>query len=67
MSEYLTTGQIARATQLPFSRVVYYLETRHIEPIVRIGQLRLYAPDAVEQVRAVRRGGEKRRRRAVAC
>ncbi len=62
MAEYLTAGDLARRTGLAYARIVYILESRRIEPAVRIGQLRLYGPDAVEQVQAARRQIEKRRR-----
>ncbi len=47
-----TSGDIARTLGQPFSRVRWILDTRDIQPIGRVGIVRLYNDAAIERVRA---------------
>lgn len=48
----ITPGVIAREVQAPLHRVLRVLATRpHIRPLGRAGTIRLYAPEAIAQVR----------------
>lgn len=58
----VTPGQIARKLGEPQHRIDYCLNSRrHIRPLRRAGIVRLYSPEAVEQVqRELERIDEKR-------
>ncbi len=45
-----TPGQIARDLSVPLHRVQYAILSRGIKPSSRAGMLRLFGPDAVEQI-----------------
>ncbi|MBX3355253.1 MAG: hypothetical protein KF724_06105 [Phycisphaeraceae bacterium] len=48
----VTPGVIARELRAPLHRVLYVLTTRrHVRPKARAGAIRLYAEDAIAQVR----------------
>lgn len=49
---FLTAAQIAEALDQPVVRVRHVLATRNIKPMARAGLVRMYAPDAVDRVRA---------------
>ena len=51
MSELQTTGDIAEALGVPHHRVLYIIQTRHIEPSARVKHYRLFDPEAVETIR----------------
>jgi hypothetical protein len=46
----LTVGAIARELGEPIHRVQYAIKTRDIEPEALAGQIRVFAPEAVEQI-----------------
>lgn len=51
-TEIFTSGDLARELGRPVSQVRHILNSRaFIEPIGRAGVVRLYGPDAIEQVR----------------
>ncbi len=60
----VTPGDIARILCEPLHRVSYCLNSRlHIRPIRRAGNVRIYSPEAVEQVRQELAAIESRRSR----
>jgi hypothetical protein len=63
MLNCVSTGQIADKTDLPIARVIYYLASRHIVSIAWVGNIRLCAPEVIEQVRLIKQDIQKRRRR----
>ena len=48
-----TMGQIALLLNMPLHRVRYVVETRHIEPTTRAGQLRMFTDADLEQIRSI--------------
>jgi hypothetical protein len=48
----VTSGEIAKSLDIPCHRVAYYLRTRHIEPVRWLGKTRLFAAEAVDELRA---------------
>jgi len=57
-----TPGDIARTLGVRLHRATYCLNTRPIRPVRRAGIVRLYSPDAAEQVRREIAAIEARRR-----
>lgn len=51
----LTVGAIARELGEPVHRVQYAVKTRAIEPEAVAGNLRIFAPEAVERVAGILR------------
>ncbi len=49
--EELTTGQIARRYSAPRYRIEYIIESRGIEPVRRIGIVRLFGRDAQGRIK----------------
>jgi hypothetical protein len=45
-----TLGDIARQLAVPQHRIVYVINSRGIEPIGRVGNLRVFGPSAVDAV-----------------
>ena len=56
--ELLTTGQIAERLNLPIHKIQYYLISRRIDPVRRVGGYRLFAADVVDKLRAEINGGK---------
>ncbi len=68
MTTALTVGEIARQLNEPVHRVQYAIKTRGIEPEAVAGNLRIFPPEAVEQVAAILRDIDRQaaRRQGVA-
>lgn len=52
VDDFKTPAQIAEETGETIYRVKYAIKSRGIRHSRRVGQYRLYAPDAVEEIRA---------------
>lgn len=55
MKSALTAGAIARELSEPIHRVQYAIRTRRIEPESIAGNLRIFPPEAVDQIAAILR------------
>lgn len=53
MKDLITTGAIQAGSGLPYWKVVYILKTRNIEPKGRVGPVRVYSRDVIEQVKRI--------------
>jgi hypothetical protein len=61
--QLFTSGQIAEQVKLPFTQVAYLIRTRGIAPVMKVGAVRLFGSEAIEQVRAIRRQMDETRRK----
>ncbi len=61
ISDAKTVGQIARDLGEPEHRVKHVVNSRRIEPLGRVGIIRLYGPAAVDRVRQALRDIDARR------
>ena len=52
MSKLQTTGDIAEMLDVPHHRILYIIQTRHIEPTTRARHYRLFDQTAIETIRA---------------
>jgi hypothetical protein len=52
----LTTGALARELDEPIHRIQYAVRTRGIEPEAVAGNLRIFPPEAVEQIAEILHG-----------
>ena len=52
MGKLQTTGDIAETLGVPHHRVLYVVQTRHIEPTTRARHYRLFNQTAIETIRA---------------
>ena len=52
MSQLLTVGQIADDLNRPSTRVAYAIDKLRIKPVRRVGIIRLFGADAIDQIRS---------------
>ena len=50
MDGVMTVAQIAKRFDVPAPRVDYLVRTRGLTPVARVGTVRLFAPEQVEQI-----------------
>ncbi len=50
LPEFHTSGSISRRFNLPLHRVIHFLRSRGIQPIARVGQLRVFAESDAELI-----------------
>ena len=50
VGEAVTAREIARTIGQPFHKVAYVLDSRQIEPLRRVGIVRLYSPAIISMV-----------------